>query len=360
MSYTEEEIACIWLDSFELSNSFKRKMLEAAESAVEFACNIDKFAPILIKAGKSSVYNSMRSSLRDSSYAKSLLGRLRNNRIKAVTYGSAEYPKELAFLREPPLVLYAKGNTSLLANKKFTIVGSRITPPAVMRQTQRFSSKISEYMTVVTGIADGGDSAAINGALENGNLISVLPYGHGQAATTGIRDLYGEMCERGLVISEYPYDFKAHKFSFIERNRILAALGSSVLVVSAGRKSGALNTANQALEMGKDIYAFPYSVGTEGGEGCNALIKNGAFLCDCVEDVFLNYGIEGNKGKNEETAMSATAREIIKQLKRNGEMHVYELTEKVKANDEELNSELLLLEMEGIIVKTGGNKYSAV
>ena len=356
MRYEKEEIACLWLDSFLGGDALSFRLLEMAGDALSLAVNFEKFSAYLIKAGKECLYNNMRDSLRAKSYVKNLLGELEREGITAVTKYSPDYPEELTHLKHPPSVLYCKGNIRLLQGRKFTVVGSRRTGQSVLKFAEGLTKTLCEHFTIVSGIADGGDQAALSGALEREKCISVLPFGHKRVPASAIA-IYREVCQKGLAVTEFPLDFRPQKYSFLVRNRILAALGEGTLALSAGKRSGVLNTCNQALELGKDVFALPYAPGVESGAGCNELIKAGAFLCDSAEDILSFYGLEGKK-ESEET--SEEEKEIIDILKESGELHVYQLAERTGRDIDSLGADLIMLEMAGKVVKTGGNKYSAV
>lgn len=358
MNYTQEELAYIWFDSFFAGEiRIKTKLLEAAESPLDFASNLDKFAPFLIKSKKESVYNNIKASLKSNVYTKKLKADLDKRGIVAVARCSENYPKELFNLENPPCVLYCKGNLSLLREEKFVVVGSRRTLPNILKATERISAELSEHFVVVTGVADGGDGAAIKGAIGEGRIISVLPGGHGNIYPSAMRSVYKEICQKGLAVSEYPYDYRVRKFSFPARNRIIAALGRGVLAVSAGEKSGVLSTVYQALDLGRDVFAFPYTPGIESGVGCNSLIKKGAFLCDNIVDILSCFGIDF---KQKEPSLTAEERKILDILRDSEGLHLYEIAEKSGIETASLSVALLPLEMEGLVVKLGGNRYAAV
>ncbi len=357
--YNAEEIAYIWLDSFFGADiNFKKKLLNVCPSAYVFAADIDKYSDFLIKCGKDGVYNSIRDSLKDSSYSRGIVKRLESNGITAVTKCSKLYPKELAALDFPPTVLYCKGDLSLLERDKFSIVGSRRTLPNILKLTENLSEELSSYFTVVTGLADGGDSAVIAGAVKNKNVISVIPSSHDCVYPAANYGVYEDVCKNGLVISEYAFDFKPQKFTFPIRNRIIAALSKGVLAVSAGEKSGVLSTVYQALDLGKEVFAFPYSVGVECGVGCNSLIKKGAYLCENIVDILSCFGIDFKKCERAELSKEE---EIILSALRNSEgMHVYEIANLLNKEISDISEYLFNLEINSLVVKLGGNRYSAV
>ncbi len=286
------------------------------------------------------------------------LSMLEKKGIFLVTFLSDDYPESLKYASDPPLVLYGMGKRELLQRRKFCIVGSRITPPWAEKVGKRLSEEISEHFTVVTGLAEGGDAAAIAGALPRGNLISVLPCGIDGCYPAAHAALKERIAKEGLLLSEYPLGTGTAKFSFHARNRILAGLSEGVLVLSAGVKSGALITAGKALDYGRDVFALPYNVGISQGEGCNGLIKAGAYLVTSSADIFTVYGIEPHR--TEEAATEGDESRILKYLREQGETHVAALAEALGMRIFEASAALSALEIKGLATKTGGNKYSAL
>ncbi len=254
-------------------------------------------------------------------------------------------------------MLYARGNTALLKGEAFAIVGSRKTAPAILEECKRFSSKLSEKFVIVTGVADGADSAAAKGALDSGNVICVLPGGH-DSSCCGNYKILREVEKRGLTVSEFPPAFKAQRYTFLLRNRIIAGLSEGVLVVSAAEKSGALNTASYAADYGRDVFAFPYGLGVASGAGCNKLIKNGAYLCDDVRDIFSVCGVSYEE--SDEDDLTPDEREAVKLLQTEGETHAQVIAVKLNKQLSEVTVLLSMLEIKGKVVKTGGNKYAAL
>lgn len=275
-----------------------------------------------------------------------------------VTLASDDYPESLRHISDPPLVLYGVGNRKLLGTRKFTVVGSRITPPWAAAVGKRIAGEIAERFTVVTGIAEGGDCAAISGALGSGNLICVLANGLDECYPAAHADLKDKIGKKGLLLTECLPQEKVKKYSFHARNRLLAGLSEGVLVLSAGARSGTLITANCALEYGKDVFALPHNAGVRQGEGCNALIKAGAYLTTDTQDIFSVYGIE----KKEKSKIPLTEAEelIVNALRADGEMHVALLAQKTNLRIFEVTATLTALEMKGLVVSAGGNKYALI
>ncbi len=150
------------------------------------------------------------------------IARLTARNMFAVTLVGADYPAALRAIPDPPPVLYCMGRRELLAKRKFCIVGSRILPAWAEKTGKTISASLSRQFVIVTGIAEGGDRAAIDGALAGGNLICVLPNGLDVAYPAAHASLQREVARRGLLLSEYAPGVKTKKYAFHARNRILA------------------------------------------------------------------------------------------------------------------------------------------
>lgn len=276
----------------------------------------------------------------------------------AVTLLSDDYPEMLRHISTPPFVLYGAGRRELLQKKMFCIVGSRITPPWAEKMARSLSEAVSRHFAVVTGLAEGGDSAAIAGAISSGNLICVLPCGLDNCYPAAHEQLKERVRRAGLLLSEFLPSETTKKYSFHARNRILAGMCEGTLVVSAAKRSGALITANVAIEYCRNVYALPYSVGVAAGEGCNNLIKMGAYLVTEAEDILACYGKK--PVAKAEVSFTEEERRILSVLRQNGELHLVKIAEEVGIRPFEVSAILSALEIKGVIVKSGGNKYAAV
>ncbi len=273
----------------------------------------------------------------------------------AVTAESADYPKELK-AADPPLVLFGAGRRELLGARKFCIVGSRITPPWAQKFGAEISARVSKRFAVVTGLAEGGDLAAVRGALP-GDLICVLPCGLDECYPAAHAAVKEEIRSTGLLLSEYPFAEKTRRYSFFARNRILAGLSEGVLVLSAGEKSGALITADLALEYGRDVFAVPYQPNVAQGAGCNELLKKGAYVCTCAQDIFDCYGIVL---KEQTVSLLPEEEALYRILHAEGELHAAVIAERAGLPVHEAAAILASLELKGMITKAGGNRYSCV
>ncbi len=359
--YSPTEKAYIWLDSFPLEGAFKRMLLKEAGSPVSLVKNFSRLLPLFTKHNRKGNYAEMEKTLLDGGkYFQNLLKILGEKGVTPIAYGSEFYPAEWEEFSDAPIVLYAKGNVELLRKRKFTVVGSRQTPEAVRVKTRAFTEELSRYFTIVTGFADGGDSAALSGALKTGNAISILSGGFLKPPKNNA-PLLKKVAEHGLILSPFPMTAPTLPYSYVYRNKLLAALGEGTLVVSAGEKSGALITANYAEKAGKKRFAFPYAPGVFTGEGCNALIKNGATLVEEPKDVLTAFHIR----KKEQTEklkdeLSLDESKIYELLKTQGELHISEISAKTGIPVFKLPAFLSALEVKGFIAKSGGNRFGPV
>ncbi|MBQ9081267.1 MAG: DNA-processing protein DprA [Clostridia bacterium] len=366
--YTAQEKVIVWLDSFEsLTYHQKIQILSLFADATQLVTNFSKYREPLLKIIPESSVEALGKALNDENYLPSLLSNLERKDIFFVTLRSSDYPLLLSQTPAPPIVLYCKGRRELLKGRHFSIVGARKTLSWAQALTKDFSACISRHFTVVTGLAEGGDASALEGALqenqEKANVVSVLAYGLDYVYPTVHAQLLDKIFKRGLVISEHRPEIKPQKYLFPVRNRIIAGLSQGVLVVSGNKKSGTSITANYALEYGKDVFAFPYNPGIASGEGCNNLLKSGAYPVDCVEDILLYYGIEKKESENGESpnpSLTAEERKIIDFLLQEGESHVENLSRACEIPVFLLGGILTGLEVKGCIVRAAGNRYTAV
>lgn len=357
MPYTKEEKAEIWLDSFRLDYAKKAQIYKTAPDAYSLVEHFEKYRPKIAAAAGEDTCRKMEESLRSADYMHALLQTYAQKRIRCVCFSSELYPEELRQLPDPPLVLYCRGNAELLRERKFAIVGSRRTQPQILRMAEEYSRALSAHFVIVTGLADGGDSAAAAGALESGKLISVLAYGFDHVYPECNRGLLEKIEEKGLAVTEYLPCEAPRGYLFPARNRIIAGLAEGVLVVSGGEKSGTRITADHAYSYGKDVFAFPYAPGVESGAGCNAIIKEYAKLTDNLVDIASAFGI--NLTATEEIELTQAELAVYNIIKE-GETHVARILELTGLKAHELPAILTLLEMKNLIVSCGGNRYAAI
>ena len=221
------------------------------------------------------------------SRAHLVLERCRELGVEVVPIGSPDYPERLLPLADPPPLLFLRGDASLLRGATVAVVGSRAPSPVGRRTAERIGQDLARVgVVVVSGMALGIDGAAHRGALRSGGgTIAVLGSGPERAYPAANRDLFREIIQSGLIVTEFPPDEPAFPFNFPRRNRIIAALSFGVVVVEAGPGSGALITADHALDLGVEVFAVPGSVELKQSHGPNRLIQEGAQLVTAAREV---------------------------------------------------------------------------
>ncbi len=210
---------------------------------------------------------------------------------------SAEYPRELLDLQNPPSQLYAMGDGAVLTVPRVAIVGTRDSTAYGERITRTLTrALVRAGVAVVSGMARGIDGAAHRTALEEGGkTVAVLGTGIDVPYPVGHRQLHRAIAERGLLVSENPPGMRAQKGAFPRRNRIIAALAPVTIVIEAGFRSGALNTASQALELGRVVAAVPGPIDSDQSRGSNQLLRDGAVLIASTDDALALLGISPPK-----------------------------------------------------------------
>lgn len=206
--------------------------------------------------------------------------------------GSNHYPASLEDLASPPDPLFMIGDPAVLRGPLVSIVGTREPTPYGIKTARAISAAFAKAgVGVVSGMARGIDAVAHRAALEHGvATVAILGTGIDVPYPAGHRELHRVISEKGLVASESGPGLKAHQGAFPKRNRIIAALSPVTIVVEAGHKSGALNTASQALELGRTVAAVPGPIDSPQSEGTNQLIRDGATVIATMEDALALVG----------------------------------------------------------------------
>jgi DNA processing protein len=229
---------------------------------------------------------------KDMSVSDRILGDCQRLHIQILTLHDAAYPARLRNIYDPPCLLYIRGRLPLLDEEAaIAVVGTRTATPYGLREAEKFGFGLAKGgAAVVTGLARGIDSAAARGALRAGGLtIGVLGNGLDVIYPAENRYLYEDVAAAGVLISEYPPGTEPAGRHFPVRNRIISGLSLATLVIEAPEKSGALITANTALEQGRDVFAVPGPVDAEMSRGCNRLIRDGAGLAADAWDILREY-----------------------------------------------------------------------
>ncbi len=225
--------------------------------------------------------------MRDETMLRQEMALAERSQIQIVTLDDPEYPKSLKTISDPPLALYVRGTLVASDDVAVGIVGTRHASLYGRQCAERLGYDLAlRGVTVVSGLARGIDSAAHQGALKgSGRTIAVLGSGLQCLYPAEHEGLAAEIAQQGAVLSEYPMTMPPLPHNFPRRNRIISGLSLGVVVVEAGQRSGALITADSALEQGREVFAVPGPITTMNSQGTHLLLKQGAKLVTSVEDI---------------------------------------------------------------------------
>jgi len=280
-----------------------------------------------------------------------------------VTLADQDYPKLLLEIPDPPFLLYARGRLDLLNRPSLAVVGSRNATAQGERNAESFCRAFSDNgLCIVSGLALGIDAAAHRGGLAGpGSTIAVLGTGIDVAYPGRNAALAEEIAGAGLLLSEFPLGSKAIAHNFPRRNRLISGLAQGCLVVEAALASGSLITARAAAEQGRDVFAIPGSIHSPLSKGCHALIKSGAKLVECAEDVLAELSAFRRTGYASTAQSRASAGEPEQEglLVHMGfdPVDVDSLCARAGLSPEQVSSELLRLELAGRIAALPGGMY---
>jgi len=284
--------------------------------------------------------------------------------VRVVTLMDDEYPWMLKQIYDPPALLYCKGKYMDFSKPAIAIIGSR-NPTSYGRQmAQKLAFQLaSAGVIIISGLARGIDTMAHLGALEaKGTTIGVIGSGIDVVYPPENKKVFTRMELEGTIISEYPPGTKPLSGNFPARNRIISGLSHGVLVVEAGSKSGALITVDFALEQGREVYAIPGNINRPQSAGTNDILKQGAKLVTCAEDILEDLDIQIQQSKKEnERSINPVQLDIFETQVYNalgeGEKHLAELANDTKMDMAKLNAVLTMLEIKGVIRQLPGKIF---
>ncbi len=235
---------------------------------------------------------------------------------RMVFYGHAPYPAMLAEIADPPILLYAIGNTDLLGSHQIGIVGTRRPTQYGRAVAERLSKDLAlEGLTITSGMARGIDSQAHIGALEaGGKTIAVMGTGVDVAYPRENKKLRQSIVERGLVLSEFPMEATGFPQNFPIRNRIISGLSHGILIVEGAQYSGSLITARLAMEQNREVLAVPGSIFSKQSWGPNLLIKDGAKLVQEASDAIEELPYDARRSLNSRKIEAAANTDARKSL----------------------------------------------
>ena len=281
-----------------------------------------------------------------------------------IALGDPRYPALLLNTADPPLLLYAQGRLELLQADAIAIVGSRNPTPQGELNARAFATSLAEAgWVVVSGLALGIDGAAHEGALAAGGTgtIAVVGTGLDRVYPKSHRELAHRITRGGLMLSEYALGTPPVPAHFPLRNRLIAGLTRGTLVIEAALKSGSLITARLASEAGRDVFAIPGSIHAPQARGCHALIKQGAKLVECAEDVLDELQpLAAARPRADAASSDAPAADLLLDAMGHELVSIDALVARTGWPAHELNIRLLDLELAGQVARCPGQLFQRV
>lgn len=289
---------------------------------------------------------------------------------RLVTPVDGEYPEPLKNIYDPPLCLYVRGTLEKKDAQALAIVGTRRASHYGAAQADRLGYQISKAgFVVVSGLARGIDTAAHKAALKaGGRTLAVLGGALDKLYPPENRELAEEIAAHGALISEFPLGREPDRTTFPYRNRIVSGLSKGVLVVEAGVDSGAMNTADHALEQGRSVMAVPGRVDMDGARGPHRLIQNGARLIEDLADILKEFEFLFPPDEQARLVRQQDARQrltllpaeesVVRALWTEPEMDVDVLIRKTGLSSAQLMTLSMQLEMKRVIRRLPGRRLA--
>lgn len=280
--------------------------------------------------------------------------------FREIKRGGREYPGELERIYNPPTLLYATGRRLDNSEPRIGIVGSRRCTAYGRAMAEEMAEELAaQGFTIVSGLARGIDAAAHRGALKSGHTIGVLGCGLDNMYPPENKTLYEQIPEKGTIISEYPPGTPPFRQNFPARNRIISGLSLGVIIVEATVKSGALITADFALEQGKEVMVVPGHAKSPNSEGCHRLLKAGAALVDSAKDVLEVLEFSGFKTESKKEDLTEEEVSLLNLIDYEP-THIDKITGQSPHSVSEIAALLLRLEIKGYLKKEVGGRIIRV
>lgn len=284
--------------------------------------------------------------------------------IKVYTIEDSDYPRRLREINQPPPVLYVRGGISVEDEWAVAVVGTRRVTPYGRQVTAELAAFLANNgITVVSGLARGIDASAHQSALKNGGrTIAVLGSGVDVIYPPEHSRLALDIIKQGALVSDYAVGTKPDGVNFPPRNRIISGLTMATIVVEAGETSGALITAEFAVEQGKEVFAVPGSILTPQSEGTNKLIEQGArplLKMSEILDVLNLEKIPEKQTSRKQFPLNPVESKLLSTLSQNP-IHVDEVSRLADIPISEVTAMLTMLELKGMVAQVGGMTYVAI
>lgn len=297
------------------------------------------------------------------------LKKLESQHVSVLTLSDSRYPKLLKQISDAPFVLYVKakpGMEKLQLDRTIGVVGTRKITHYGQDVTKRLVEGLVSYgFTIVSGLAYGVDAAAHQAAIEaHGKTIAVLGCGIDIIAPPSNARLYHQIADEGMgaIVSEMPLGLRPNKGLFPARNRIISGLSLGVVVTEGAHDSGALITARNATEQGREVFAVPGPITSPYSRGPARLIKDGAKLVESVEDILeeLKFTNLTNLTNKKQPKGDTKEEQKILDLLKDRQMHIDELVRATGLQTPIVSSTITVLEMKGIVRDYGEKEYGII
>jgi DNA processing protein len=340
----------------ELGNRKKTQLLEAVQSPSDLFLSKHRAATERMLGQKHSAEFSEKQE-----EAEAHVEFLKKKGVHWLSAQDEEYPQRLREIDDAPVLLFAKGDLSLLNRDGIAVVGTRRPTRYGAKVAESFSRDFANAgLVIISGFARGIDAIAHKSAIEaKAPTIAVLACGLDVCYPAENRGLYDAIIQGGgLLMSEYAIGTKPLQYHFPERNRLISGLSKAVFLPEAAKASGSLITARLAVEQGRDLFVVPGNIFSEESAGCNQLLREVPSACTLSSEDILD-SLRVKRKSKEENIVELNMREVqIAQYLHDEEKHFEEILEHTGLKVDELIDTLIDMELKGVLEQTGGNYYS--
>lgn len=300
---------------------------------------------------------------RDPKFADDQLKLMDQYGVKAVTFWEEDYPENLKNIFDPPAFLFVRGTLSDSDRYSVAVVGTRECTPYGKWITEVLAQELAiRGITVVSGLARGIDTIAHGAAIQNGGrTLAILGSGVDRIYPSENFKLAMDVTTHGALISDYPMRTSPDAVNFPGRNRIISGITLGTLIVEAGEKSGALITAEYAVEQNREVFAVPGNVNVNQSRGPNRLIKNGAKLVESVDDILIELEHKllplAQPAKKEKILQLNFHEQSVYDCIANDPRHIDQISKTANMSISETLSHLLSLELMGAVKQLSGKHF---
>lgn len=362
-SYTREQVYRIALQCApSLTWKHREKILEGYGTAEAALCRMDEgMREIVGEKGMNELRNILKAGARE------ILKQLGECRADVIFREEEVYPALLKEISDPPHALFIKG-TSAQEKKSVAIVGSRRDTRYGRSQAYGIARDLASVgVTIVSGLARGIDTAAHEGALAGGGrTVAVLGNGIDRIYPEENTGLANRIIESGgSILTEFPFGAEPLAFRFPVRNRIISGISSALLLIEGHEKSGTMITAGYALDQGREVFALPGPVDAPGSAAPLKLLRDGAAICTCAEDILQEMGWNRKEKQIVQQKLPilrlegiSKIQKTIAELMMEEPKRFEELVEETGIPADKLTAELSLMELDGIIENRPGRIYA--